>query len=206
MSECGVFDEEKFMKTLKDLDQANPEDHIIESLGQCPTTFLGGKRRKRKLKGGQIVTKHNIKIVIYVILAGLIALATQSPNMIVITTGITMMMRGQCGNVISRLFGPFQNPVCVYYNNLTNAVLAAIQGDPTAISLLVGAAGIAITGPVAVMTTIDNIADRIEGNVNTRFAALTNGSSVPEITNSGGKSSKRKHSRKHKKTNRRRRY
>ena len=208
MSSCPTFDDAKFLHVLQNLDEGNPEDHIMESLKLCPTT--GGKRRKRKLRGGQLVTRRNIKIVIYVILAGLVALASQSPNTAVFTAGIATMLSGQCGNLANRLWGPFQNPVCIFYNNLTNAILNALAGDPTAITMLVGAATLTIGAPVAVTTTIDNIAGRIEAGVNSNMARLENGSQAPQITNSGGKSKrkthKRKHTRKHKKTNKRRRY
>jgi hypothetical protein len=213
MSECGIFDEEKFLKILHNLDEGNPEDHIMQSLKEiseesCPIS--GGKRRKRKLRGGQIVTRQNIKIVIYLILAGLTALATQSPNAAVFTAGITMMLSGQCGYLQNRLWGPFQNPVCIFFNNLVNAVLNAMVGDPTAITMLVGAATLAIGAPVAISTTIDNIAGRIEAGVNGNMARLEDRSSAPQITNSGGKSKRkthrRKHTRKHKKTNKRRKH
>jgi len=212
MSECGNFNDAKFLKILQDLDAGNPEDHIMESLKEmseepCPSS--GGKRRKRKLRGGQLVTRNRIKIVIYLILAGLMALATRSPNAAIFTAGIAAMLSGQCGFLQNRLWGVFQNPVCIFYNNLVNAVLGAMSGDPTSISMLVGAATLLIGAPVSIGLAIDNIAGRIEAGVNGNMARLENGRQAPQLTNSGGKSRrktyKRKHTRKNKKTIRRRR-
>jgi hypothetical protein len=214
MSSCPTFDDSKFRETLNILDQANPDDHIMESLKEmsqesCPTS--GGKKRKgRRFRGGQLVTRRNIKVIIYLILAGLVALASTSPNVAIFTAGIGMMLNGQCGNFANRLWGPFQNPVCLLYNNLAEAVLRALAGDATSIAMLTGAATLAIGAPVAISTTIDNIAGRIEAGVNGNMARLENGSQAPQITNSGGKSKRkthrRKHTRKHKKTNKRRKH
>jgi hypothetical protein len=212
MAQCSEFDDAKFLKILQDLDAGNPEDHIMESLKEIseePCPLSGGKRRRRrKLTGGQVVTRRNIKIVIYLILAGLITLASRSPNAAIFTAGITAMLSGECGYLQNRLWGPFQNPVCIFYNNLANAVLGALRGDPTSIAMLVGAATITISGPVTIAMTIDNIASRIEAGVNGNMARLQNGEKTLQLTNSGGKSRrkthKRKNTRKHKKTNRRR--
>ena len=53
MSECGIFDDEKFLKTLHNLDEGNPEDHVMESLKELteePCPISGGKHKK-KIKG-----------------------------------------------------------------------------------------------------------------------------------------------------------
>jgi hypothetical protein len=209
MENCPVFDENKFMQTLEKIDKYNPEDHVIDSLKEITMEpcAVGGKRKKRVLTGGQIVTKRNIKIIIYLIIAGLVALAGTSPNSEVFTTGITMMINGQCSYLTNRLWGPFQNPVCIFWNNLVNAVLGALVGDPTSISMLVGAATITIGAPTTIAITVDTIASRIETGVNSQINSIKNTSNSQELANSGGKSkktTKRASKKKTKKTTKRR--
>jgi len=207
---CPEINEARFKQTLEVLNKYNPDDHIIETLEEinndCPIS--GGK----KMKGGinATTTKRIIKIIIYLIISALIALAGSSPNANLLTEGIHMMINGQCTHISNRLWGVFQNPVCIFYNNLTNAVLGAIRGDPTSITMIVGAATITIGTPASIVRMVDEIADRITSGVNIMGINNSNTnrsrsrSNIPTVISGGKSKSKKSKKSKTKKTSKKR--
>jgi hypothetical protein len=189
MSVCSEFDNAKFVSILRNLDESNPSDQVLDTLKtmsteNCPIS--GGKRngkgkrkgkRTRRLRGGQVFSRRNIKVVIYLVIAALSALAIGSPNASTIAFGLQMLISGQCGNLGNRLWGfiGLENPVCRMYNVLLNVVLQSLSGDAMAISQLVGLVTMIAGGPYAAATAIDSVAARIENSVASRFAQIENG-------------------------------
>lgn len=198
---CPEINFELFKENLNKISQATGEDILSElktlSQESCPST--GGKR---KMRGGALITRRNIKIMIYVLLAVIMTLASRTPTAESILTGIEMVINGECGYLINRIWGivGLENPVCALNNKISEAIIFALRGNQEAIALLTGYTVMILAAPTATIMGIDQIAARIENAVNNKLPTIEG---VPEEDLSGGKTKRRrsyrKKSRRHRK-------
>ena len=209
MSEsCPLINEEKFLKTI---DQINiiTNGNFESELATCPEPEqMGGKRkrkmRSRKMRGGAF-TKGQVKTAIYIILALLASFSLAGEGAQVMIGGIRMIISGQCGYLINRMF--FQHPVCAFWNSLVNTVGRAMIGDTASITQLSFASIGLINTPRTVDAIVDGIATTISSNIGNNPNLRLNDSMAQalQIENNkfndldGGRRRRKtkKHSRKH---------
>lgn len=183
MSGCVNFDESTFIFTLNQINDTITNGEFLDnlkSLASEPCSISGGSKhtktkRKRKLKksrkmrGGKIPIKTIIKTLLYVIVAILVGLGFNSPNLQTVTDGLLMIYNGQCNTIQNRIWSwvGMENPLCVMYNDLLFKVLPnALLGNAEALQRLVGMFTIGFGGPVAVIRQIDYIGELLENTVN----------------------------------------
>jgi hypothetical protein len=121
------------------------------------------------MRGGKIPIKTIIKTLLYVIVAILVGLGFNSPNLQTVIDGLTMIYNGQCNSIQNRIWSwvGMENPLCVMYNNLLFKVLPnALLGNAEALQRLVGMFTIGFGGPVAVVRQIDYIGELLENTIN----------------------------------------
>jgi hypothetical protein len=179
-SECLTINESVFNDALQKFNEYTNKD-FEKTINDCPQ--MGGN----KMVGG--FSKKNVKYAIYIILSILAGLSAFSSSDMIIS-GLNMIISGQCGYLINRLF--FQHPLCAYWNELINKVTYALRGDRIALAQLT-AVGIGILQTPQI---VDGIVDRVAEQVSN----ATTGQNT--ITNEGGKKSRRrvKKARKSRKT------
>jgi hypothetical protein len=174
---CSNFNEETFIDTLNDINDNITKGEFQDSLkalgsDECP--LIGGSRRKRKsrtrsFKGGKIPIKNIIKTLLYVLIAALVSLGMNSPNLQTVKDGLMMIYNGQCNTLTNRIWSwvGIENPVCALYNNLLFKIIPnALLGNAEAVTKLVGMFSIGFGGPVLVIKQIDSIGTLIEDAVN----------------------------------------
>jgi len=202
---CPLIDEEKFLSTINEINSIT-NGEFEEDLGMCPQQ-MGGKRkrkmRSRKMRGGAF-TKGQVKTAIYIILALLASFSLAGEGAQVIIGGIRMIISGECGYLINRMF--FQHPVCAFWNSLVTMVGRAMIGDPASITQLSFASIGLINTPRTVDAIVDGIASTISSNIGNNPNLRLNDSMTQalQIENNkfddldGGRRRKsKKHSRKH---------
>ena len=180
---CANFNEETFIDTLNDINDNITKGEFQDSLKalgseECP---LSGGSRKRKsrsknfklsFKGGKIPIKIIIKTLLYVLIAALVSLGMNSPNLQTVKDGLMMIYNGQCNTLTNRIWSwvGIENPVCAIYNNLLFKIIPnALLGNAEAVTKLVGMFSIGFGGPVLVIKQIDNIGALIEDAVNNKL-------------------------------------
>jgi len=227
---CSQFNEDILIDTLNDINDNITKGQFQDSLkalgsDECPLS--GGSKRKRKaknssyklsFKGGKIPIKNIIKTLLYVLLAALVSLGMNSPNLQTVKDGLMMIYNGQCNTLTNRIWSwvGIENPVCALYNNLLFKIIPnALLGNAEAVTKLVGMFSIGFGGPVLVIKQIDSIGTLIEdavnntlqientNNNNTNNNSLVAADYSNELTRRGGKRSKR---RTRTRKNKRRRY
>lgn len=186
MSSCGNFNEETFMESLNEINDLITKGDLIKDLKSladesCSISIdqTGGKKGKSKGKrykkysrskrGGRIPVKNIIKTLLYVLVAALVGLGMNSPNMQTVKDGLLMIYNGQCNTIQNRIWSwiGIENPVCALYNNLLFKIIPnALIGNAEALTKLVGMFSIGFGGPVMVIRQIDNIGSLIEDAVN----------------------------------------
>ena len=219
---CNKFDEKTFIDTLNEINDTITKGELQESLkalAQEPcininiNSLTGGKRsrkmKKRGMKGGKMPIKNIIKTLLYVLIAALVSLGLNSPNLQTVKDGLLMIYNGQCNSITNRIWSwvGIENPVCALYNNLLFKIIPnALLGNSEALTKLVGMFSIGFGGPIIVIRQIDNIGALIEDTVNNAFQIENNSNPNPnpnnqELTITGGKKrvSKRKKTRKQRK-------
>jgi len=225
MASCGNFNEETFIESLNEINDIITKGEFIKdlkSLAEEPCMFndqlVGGNKRKNKKtrsrynkysrskKGGKIPIKNIIKTLLYVLIAALVGLGMNSPNMQTVKDGLLMIFNGQCNTIQNRIWSwiGIENPICALYNNLLFKIIPnALIGNAEALTKLVGMFSIGFGGPIMVIRQIDNIGNLIEEAVNnTLRIEPSNNTQVPinentmienenqfsnEYTHSGGK-------------------
>ena len=215
---CSNFNEQTFIDTLKEINDNITKGELKETLksfSQEPCiTNSGGKRKKQKntkknkhrkmsklnMYGGKIPVKNIIKMLLYVLIAALVSLGMNSPNLQTVKDGIIMIYNGQCNTITNRLWSwiGVENPVCAMYNNLLFKIIPnALLGNAEAVTKLVGIFSIGFGGPVMVIRQIDDIGTLIEDAVNSALQIENNTYSPGnvelmsnEITTRGGKTKK----------------
>jgi len=196
---CPVLDPEEFNKNLEKLSQIYNEDikSQLDKIASEPCPMDGGKRRGRKMKGGDIFSRRNIKVMIYALIIICMSLAGISRTGAQIGTGVSMLLNGECGQMQNRLWSliGWENPVCRTYNRLLTAVISAIAGDNEARLMLTGLVTSIIGFPVATAYSIDNLAARIENAVRGNFQAIQNAPAGGRRTKRRSSRGKRRHSR-----------
>lgn len=179
---CSQFNEETFVDTLNDINDNITKGQFQDSLKalgseECPLSGgLRNSKRKSKsksyklsFKGGKIPIKNIIKTLLYVLLAALVSLGMNSPNLQTVKDGLMMIYNGQCNTLTNRIWSwvGIENPVCALYNNLLFKIIPnALLGNAEAVTKLVGMFSIGFGGPVLVIKQIDNIGTLIEDAVN----------------------------------------
>jgi hypothetical protein len=188
MASCGNFNEETFMESLNEINDLITKGDLIKnlkSLADEPCSISieqsGGKKSKssskskrskkysRSKKGGRIPVKNIVKTFLYVLVAALIGLGMNSPNMQTVKDGLLMIYNGECNTIQNRIWSwiGIENPVCALYNNLLFKLIPnALIGNAEALTKLVGMFSIGFGGPVMVIRQIDNIGSLIENEVN----------------------------------------
>ena len=178
------LDKTKFMDTLKELDEMNPSDHIMETLkmmATAPCPVNGGKKR-RLMKGGFTFTKTHLKVCLYIIIAILASLPFNSDNFkTTVMNGLTMIYEDKCStrsNLLWERIG-FGNPVCVQYRKLfaylTEIITGIIRGDPIAIAQLSGIILAVKKSPMIISIPVNMLADSIYPSVEEKV--------TPELNN-----------------------
>jgi hypothetical protein len=164
MSEsCPLINEEKFLKSITEINEIT-NGKFESELATCPEQ-MGGKRkrkmRSRKMRGGAF-SKVQVKTAIYIILALMASFSLAGEGAQVIIRGIEMIIKGECGYLINRMF--FQHPVCAFWNSLVTMVGRAINGDPASITQLSFASLGLINTPGTVDAIVDGIASKLSSN------------------------------------------
>lgn len=163
---CPLIDEEKFLSAINEINSIT-NGNFESELATCPEPEqMGGKRkrkmRSRKMRGGAF-TKGQVKTAIYIILALLASFSLAGEGAQVMIGGIRMIISGQCGYLINRMF--FQHPVCAFWNSLVNTVGRAMIGDTASITQLSFASIGLINTPRTVDAIVDGIANTISSNI-----------------------------------------
>ena len=205
---CSHFNEQTFIDTLNDInDNITKGDlqKILKLLAQEPCIISsGGKRNKRRksrknskynMKGGKIPIKNIIKTFLYVLIAVLVSLGMNSPNLQTVKDGLMMIYNGQCNTITNRIWSwiGIENPVCAMYNNILFKVIPnALLGNADAVAKLVGIFSIGFGGPILVIKQIDAIGNLIENAVNSALQIENTNTVNPqtmsnELTTRGGK-------------------
>jgi hypothetical protein len=178
---CSNFNEQTFIDTLNNINDNITKGELqetLKSLGEESCDILtGGKIKKskktmkqkyKKMHGGKIPIKNIIKTFLYVLLAALVSLGMNSPNLQTVKDGIMMIYNGQCNTITNRLWSwiGIENPICAMYNNLLFKIIPnALLGNAEAVTKLVGLFSIGFGGPIMVIKQIDNIGNLIENTV-----------------------------------------
>jgi hypothetical protein len=214
---CSQFNEQTFIDTLNDINDNITKGELqetLKSLAQEPCiTSSGGKRKKKRksrkiskyyMKGGKIPIKNIIKTFLYVLIAALVSLGMNSPNLQTVKDGLMMIYNGQCNTITNRIWSwiGIENPVCAMYNNILFKVIPnALLGNADAVAKLVGMFSIGFGGPILVIKQIDAIGNLIEDAVNSALQIENTNTVNPqtmsnELTTRGGKSKKSRKLRK----------
>lgn len=165
----------------------------------------GGKKRRksrRKMHGGWPPTRTEIRSALWVVIAVLVLYVGATADSTTITSGLRLLVSGQCFNIaeIGLGFFGFGNPVCTAWRTLVTVVGYALLGNPAAIAQIVGLVATGVAAPVLAVSAIDGVAGLIEREVITRL-----GNGAPRAIENGNQQGGRykKHSRRHKKHTRR---
>jgi hypothetical protein len=184
---CNTFDEKTFFDTLNEINDTITKGELqenLKALAEEPciniNSLTGGKRRSRKrsMKGGKMPIKNIIKTLLYVLIAALVSLGLNSPNLQTVKDGLLMIYNGQCNSITNRIWSwvGIENPVCALYNNLLFKIIPnALLGNSEALTKLVGMFSIGFGGPIIVIRQIDNIGALVEDTVNNAFQIENNG-------------------------------
>jgi hypothetical protein len=194
---CPVINTEDLEKSLKILSEKSGQDieSQLQELANERCETRGGKRRGRKMKGGDIITVRNIKIMIYGIIVILMSLASQSRTFDQVVEGMQMVLNGECSSMSNMLWSVvgLQNPVCRVYTRLMVCVLQALNGNNEARLMLIGLVVSVFAAPTTVGYSVDTLARQIEGAVRTSMQQIENG--PPQAPQLKGGKTKRRHSR-----------
>jgi len=181
METCSRDFNDEFIKNLALLDERFNKEHIMKSLSEC--SISGGTRKRKGMRGGNIYSKKNIKIALYVIFAALCALAlTSETSQTMIPQGISMLMSGKCSFLSNRLMGAarLDNPICRAYNKIIFDVMRSLSDlDFDAFSTIVGKITIVTAIPLTVSAVIDSVAARVESQMKGHMSQLTNSAANP---------------------------
>lgn len=154
MESCPIVDETDFKRNFNNLLAENKLN-----INECLIT--GGKRKK--IIGGETLSKLNIKRTIQILLLILSAImvSQSSGGVKTITTGVIMILKGECGNTINKILNwtGMGNPMCVQYNNILDKILKTIKGDQDALTLLIGYVAVITGGIKMVDLNLDKIVD-----------------------------------------------
>ena len=216
---CSQFNEQTFIDTLNDINDNITKGELqetLKSLAQEPCITSGGGKRNKKsrkiskyyMKGGKIPIKNIIKTFLYVLIAALVSLGMNSPNLQTVKDGLMMIYNGQCNTITNRIWSwiGIENPVCAMYNNILFKVIPnALLGNADAVAKLVGMFSIGFGGPILVIKQIDAIGNLIEDAVNSALQIENTNTVNPqtmsnELTTRGGKSKKSRKLRKSRKS------
>lgn len=201
MTECSKFDEMTFVNTLNQINNTITNGELLKNLKYLAseTCSLNGgsfnkkktkRRRKskktRKMRGGKIPIKTIVKTLLYVLVAILVGLGFNSPNLQTVRDGLLMIYNGQCNAIQNRIWSwvGMENPLCVLYNDLLFKVLPnALLGNSEALQRLVGMFTIGFGGPVLVIRQIDSIGELLENTINNTLT-IPNSDIIEEVPSS----------------------
>lgn len=214
---CSNFNEDTFITTLNAINDTITKGQFQEnlkllSIDPCSSnsSIKGGKKgkkRSRKMNGGKVPIKNIIKTLLYVLIAVLVSLGANSPNLQTLKDGLLMIYNGQCNTITNRLWSwvGIENPVCALYNNLLFKIIPnALLGNAEALTKLVGIFSIGFGGPIMIVKQIDSIGQILEDTVNS-YLTIENSSDQIQTNNdlalsnqlskTGGKKTKKRRRR-----------
>jgi hypothetical protein len=195
---------------------SNVEGFDFKVFETCPdivnSTMDGGKKQRktrRKMRGGFPPSRAEIRTALWVIIAVFVAYVGVTADSTTITSGVRLLLKGQCFNVAEIGLGFFGlgNPVCTAWRTLVTVVGYALLGNPTAITQIAGLVAAGVAAPVLTVKAVDQVAGLIENQVIARLGngapAIGNIPPNPRVEEIEGGKRRKRHSKRHKRHTRR---
>ena len=166
MSSCPVINKAAVFKALEQIN-AITKGSFEENLESCPI-FSAGEIQI----GGAAIKNIIIKTAIYAILALLTGMSMYSSQSIIID-GLTKISNGGCHSIyspITNFFG-WTNPLCSNWIKIEQLVAEVMSGNAVSLAILSGGVSTLIASPVALIKSVDIIAEQIASTVSNRLTA-----------------------------------